>query len=647
VLLVGAFAPRPQGQKVGPLELAALASLALVGWQAAATGALDPGRVAGSGSNPILLLLPALAFFATAVLFLRLLPPALRLSERAVRRAPFAVRLAFLSAARRPAESAAATTFLAVALGGALFALDYRATLDGQARAQAGFAIGAAWRVTERDRSNPGGPTSVAPLTRFARVSAERPTPVLRLEARLVNADTEAQPLPVDILGLPAGRLGAVRGWRKDFSPMSRDEIADRLRPRLVRLGGPRIAPDARALQVWAQAETERPRIAILHFLLPGQSFAYLPLGAVSGRWRLLRARIPTSLRGAELVGIEFQPTFVPLTRAPDLAGAIRLGPVAELRAGIWRPLASQAGWIAAPPSTPSASGGFVTRVAFAHAPVTHGLRFDLNGTLLPLIRPRFSIPHPLPALVGPSIAAAAVDGITTLDLDGMPLRVRAVARASLFPTVTANRSAFVVVDYDTLFAALNADQPGRAMPSEAWFFAPQRSSFESRLELPPFRGARAFNEQQVQTRLLRDPLAAGTRDVLGVAGVAAAVLALLGLLLATRSMLTSEAPLLAEYEALGVPPTTLVRASQLRVAAGCAFGVAAGLAGALLALRLIGAFVAVTGTGGRPLPPIVPAVSWTGTGILLALLAGLGIVGVSFLARRTLGESTAARLRA
>ena len=47
------------------------------------------------------------------------------------------VRLAALGAARRPAQAAAVTTFLAVALGAALFSLDYRATLDRNARESA------------------------------------------------------------------------------------------------------------------------------------------------------------------------------------------------------------------------------------------------------------------------------------------------------------------------------------------------------------------------------------------------------------------------------------------------------------------------------------------------------------------------------
>src|SRR5439155_18426294 len=125
---------------------------------------LDPAQIAAEHrASPILLLVPALAFFASAVVLLRLLPAALRLAERAARTGSIGVRLAALGAARRPAQAAAATTFLAVALGAALFSLDYRATLDRNAHDQAEFAAGAAWRAVGAH-----GVAAGTPALRFA-----------------------------------------------------------------------------------------------------------------------------------------------------------------------------------------------------------------------------------------------------------------------------------------------------------------------------------------------------------------------------------------------------------------------------------------------------------------------------------------------
>jgi hypothetical protein len=55
---------------IGGLELAAVTALGFTAWQAASTSGLDPARIAaGEGAGPVLLLLPALAFFATRLSF--------------------------------------------------------------------------------------------------------------------------------------------------------------------------------------------------------------------------------------------------------------------------------------------------------------------------------------------------------------------------------------------------------------------------------------------------------------------------------------------------------------------------------------------------------------------------------------------------
>src|SRR5207248_2176331 len=219
LLTVGGGSRRTRRVGLGALELAALTALGVIVWQAATTRALDPGRLAARGADPVLLLVPALAFFAAAVVLLRVLPPLLRLAERTARHGPTSLRLALLTAARSPAQAAAATTFLAVSVGVALFSLDYRATLDRQAHDEARFAAGAAWRVVERGRN---GAADVAPLTSFRRVTEEAPIPALRLDGSVFQAYPEGGLLPVRVLGLPAARLPELVGWRDSFSSLSR-----------------------------------------------------------------------------------------------------------------------------------------------------------------------------------------------------------------------------------------------------------------------------------------------------------------------------------------------------------------------------------------------------------------------------------------
>ena len=405
-----------------------------------------------------------------------------------------------------------------------------------------------------------------------------------------------------------------------------------------MRLAGPAIAPDATALRAWVQADTHRPRIVVLHFLLPGQTFAHVVAGLAWKAWRRVELPLPRRLRRAQLVGVEFLPTYVAPGRVPDISGTVDLGRFEVRRAGAWSPLPPLRSWVAA--GSDSGQGGYLVHDApfSAGSPERQGLELDLNGTPTPLIRPGLHLPAALPALVGAEAAAQAVDGKLTVDLAGRTLSVRVAATATHFPTIVGNPSSFVVVDYDTLFAALNADRPGAAVPSEAWFFRPQR---------PPVRVAHLRGADELRARLLHDPLAGGTRDVLGITALVAAALAALGLLVGVRSTLDSERLQAAEYEALGVAPSLLARSVQLRLVALSAFGLGAGFLGGVLAVRLIGAFVAVTGTATSPIPSIVPVVAWIPAAIVVAALGAVALVSAHLVARRALRGPAARRLTA
>jgi hypothetical protein len=345
-------------------------------------------------------------------------------------------------------------------------------------------------------------------------------------------------------------------------------------------------------------------------------------------------------LRPAQLIGLEFVPTRVGLGyRATDVNGEIDVRRLALRRHRRWSAVTEIRRWVAAATTLAPGSGS-------AHS-TARALEFQLQGTLIPLVRPALRLPQAVPALAGPVVAGEAVDGIVALDIAGRTLSFRVRGKSSLFPTVVDNTGQFVVVDYDTLFATLNADVPGTAVPSEAWFFSPHDAHFSQALEQPPFRTTRVISAAALDARYLADPLAAGTRAVLLVAGIAAALLAFFGLVLATRASLSDERLATAEYEALGVAPPTLARASQLRLFVLSAAGIVAAFVGGVVAVRLVGAFVAVTGTATTPLPPIAPAVAWLTGGLLTLTVAVAGVLAVALLVGRVFRESTGRRLRA
>src|SRR5205814_8493965 len=129
------------------------------------------------------------------------------------------------------------------------------------------------------------------------------------------------------------------------------------------------------------------------------------------------------------------------------------------------------------PTTTPAGDSGILFPTAFANAPVRRGVRFEVNGTRVPLVHAPAGLPDPLrgfqagslPALVSRSVARQAVDRLLTIEVAGKLVPIFVVGDATLFPSIVDDPHEFVVLDYDTLFAALNADQPGVLAPTEAW----------------------------------------------------------------------------------------------------------------------------------------------------------------------------------
>jgi hypothetical protein len=663
-------APRRLG--LGPLEAAAVAGLGVIVWQAVATNNLNASRVAARGHSPVLLLLPALTFFVSAVVLVRLLPLLVRLAERISRRAPVGARLAFLGAARRPVQAAVATTFLAVAVGAAAFSLNYRASLTEQAIDQANFATGALWRVAESTPRLPKGTAGetlseyvrrppvisiqpvatkndVLPLTRYARVSGESPSPVLRMSVQQQNVSTRFNQagVPMTLLALPADKLPDVRGWRSDFTHLPRSTLSHLLAPRPVALGGPKASRQATALRLWVKGRGF-PTQVVLWLQRPSQETEILTFPRIvppSGRWTLLRDELPPSLRGSELIGIDLNPIasqFGP----QGFGGQDWIGHVQQRTSSGWSDVAPFSGW-----TTLADTFGVqavIKVVSVKHGPVPSAIHFVRDGTVVSALRRNPNLPAALPVLASPSVAAAATDSQSTFVWGGgsTPIPIRIVGTTKLFPTITSTQR-FIVADYNTASAFLNEVTPGIVPPTEAWFFEKQPSAFATGLAKAPFRLTNLVSEQQNEQALLSDPLASGTRSLLLATAIIAALLGLLGLLVAIRAILRDESSILAEYEALGIRPSVLARSTAIRLTAFSVIGVAAGIGGGLLAGRLVGSLVAVTGGGGVPLPPIQAVISWPSMAVLLAVVAAAAIAAALILARKTFARPVAQRLRA
>ena len=240
-LLIAALVTVPARARIADVAaIAAVAALALV--------------LAGSSaqSTAQTILLAPLCALAGGVIVARVSGLALMAGERAARRGPVAVRVAFVDLARRPALPSLWVAFVAVAVGLGGFALCYRATLQRSASDQAAAAV-------PLDAIVSPGPSFATPLTlaslsRWDALARGVAWPVRRSQATFVSGDAS---VTVPALGVPATALARVTGgahptrrcpcgpWRAASPPP--DRSARRVRWCRPRRGSSRWMPDPRA----------------------------------------------------------------------------------------------------------------------------------------------------------------------------------------------------------------------------------------------------------------------------------------------------------------------------------------------------------------------------------------------------------------
>src|SRR4029079_18011428 len=288
-------------------------------------GALDPGNVS-DGDTVLLLVLPALVCFVVAVVLARLLGPAMRAGERVTRGRSLTLRLGVLALARAPSRTVVTCAFIAVALGLALFAAAYRATLARGASDQAAFQVPLDYTVSEGSRLVQ--PLDAAPLSAYAGTApGARAFPVLRLAATTPGTGTAV--LSPTVLGVPAAAVRQLR-WRSDFSYLPVSSIAHKLsahgQPRLrggrIPAGTERLSTRARLqgadVLAWIVVGDPRGRVSLL------------PLGRVPRQAAKLTAHVPRG-RGLRVLGIQLA---LPETEAFMLAHDEAEGTVAAAPSG-------------------------------------------------------------------------------------------------------------------------------------------------------------------------------------------------------------------------------------------------------------------------------------------------------------------------
>ncbi len=570
-VLVGAVAARAARSGFGLVDAAALAAVALV--------ALELAR--GGGEGDLRLLLPALVTFAAAVAVARLLRPALRAVER-LARGPWlgrslALRLASLSLARNPGYAVVATAFLVVSFGLALFAESYRATLARGERDQAAHRVPLDYVVRE-DLRRLIPVQDAASLDRFRALPGVEAEPVLRLTGGVGRLEGESG---ITLLGVSAGSLLELNGWREDELPSSRKELAMEIEATPAR-NGPRLASSLQArvegdpVRLFAEIEGTTGR------------FTRVPLGDP----------LPPEATGGRLAGIAIEPDTRLLERGAD-AGTALTGSVTielpEFHRGI-------GDWVGI--------GGARIQGSTVH--------YTLTNAVSTRIRPRQPTAA-VPVFATPRLAAAAgAGGLLPLQIAGERLIVRVVDTVSRFPGVDGQA---VVGDGSALAAAINLERPGAARVNEVWLRLrdPARAvEVDRALAAKPFNMLAIESRHALEADARRDPIAHGTLLALAVAAAVALALALAGILLTVVGDLRDERGELFDLEAQGASPALLRRIVRLRALTVAAVGIVAGALTGVALAAVVTDLVGLTARATAAEPPLTLEVD-----VLVVLAAG------------------------
>ena len=605
-------------RRIRLLDVAALGAAATIA-VALSRGALDPQSLS-FGGTALFLLLPVLVCFVVAVVLARLLGPVMRGAERLTRHSRISLRLAVLALARAPSRTVAGCAFVAVALGLALFAAGYRATLVRGASDQAGFEVPLDFTIAEGPRLV--RPLDAASLKRFEAVGGGAAAyPIVRLSATTPGLGSTV--LSPTVLGVPAGALARMY-WRSDFSPLQRRTLAQRLtRAGELRPAGVRVPAGATTVTV---ADHGRGRALDLRLTVEDQRGRVSTLPLHRKGPHLLSARLPSPrlrVLGLQLMLTTLEQFFL---AHRETEGQVSAAPSAMLDLGPLRAHAGRRSWAVTDwRGWRLPSGGSAVR---SDGRVRITVAFQNTGASL-AFRPKEPTDGRLmPVVASPDVAAAAggVGSSAVLDFQDVQVAARIVGVATRMPTVPSDSGPFVLAEQSWLSTAINATAPGRGSTDEVWLSAKDEHAAATALQRPPFASLDVSSRSRIEHRLATDPLAHATELALGAAALVALLLAVLGFWVGILSELRDERSDFFDLEVQGLPPRGLRAQLRARALMLIAVGLAGGVCLGLLLSRLVVSLVRISASTGFPEPPLRFDPAWVATGLLVAALFVLAV---------------------
>ena len=590
----------------------------ILAWQALSAGPVDPTKLAGNATSPASVLLPGAIGLSVILGSLVVLPPLLRGLARISRRAPLALRLAAISVAREPLRPAAVTTLLAFSVGAVVFGQVYAATLRQGAADQAAFATGLDVRVQTLAAEGRFG-TYVVPLLQGGVLG-----PDVGVRPMIRQPGETATNRQFTLVGIDAGAIGALKGWRPDFSPSTPAALGSAI--------------------------------------------------ALDGAWNLTTQPLPA---GAREVGIDVTYSGDPIKLqviVEEDDGAVRYIPIGELKPGAQHMSgalfssseleqitpAQPTGWsivgLLAMNGGPAGGGGpeqghrqqgdaTIAGLASIVDP-SKPVHLDVSGAGNQLIRaPARTDGLVLPAIVSPDLVSDvdASGNLLVLIGSSLDLRLKPVGTTSLFPSIV-DPGRVVIVDLAPLELAMNAHDPGTGMPNQVLLATPndaRTADVVASLGRDPFPQLVIQSRPAIEEQRANDPFALGIVWGLAVGAIAGLLLSFLGVLLATAADLRDERGELWELEAQGTTPRSLTSLVVLRTVALCAFGTVVGVALGVLLGWFVASSVGVGGEGAAPMPALVLVAPWAVIAAIGAVLLVVIGIAVYALTRRHFGRAS------
>lgn len=616
-----ATAPGAAWRVVDLTVLAGLAAAAL----ALARGTVSAGAL-GERGDPLLFALPVICVVCGGLLVGRAWPVLAALAARAVPRHWLGLRIGLLGGLRRPLRPVANVAFLAAATGVVVFAGAYQSTLHQGAADQAAFAVPLDATIgTGTDLKRPLDVASPAGFA--ATVPGVTVHPVLRAAAG-VRANA-AQSLTAEVVGVDPAALTRIRYWDRvvgGHSPARAAAlISPATSPAAARQAGMPVPAGAGALSFPVSGDTAQVTVTVwlrsadgrdtgLALLLrSGRLVAQLPAGL----------RAPTRLFALTMAESQDYATYHQHkigesdTDVELLTGSLTLGAPQFTGTAVSGAATAWSGW-----------GSTLARVTAADGRLSIGYRF--TGARVVVRANAGAASAPIPVLTDPVTAAAAVDGVLHLVVNGNdPIRARVVGVTPRFPTAGTR---FVVADVDVFAAALDAREPGTGSVSELWLRAPdgQARALDRALSAAPYDQLRVDTWQARQDELTGDPVARAASGLLTSSALAALLVAVLGMVMLVVAERRDESAELYAWESDGVAPRTLRVSLLVRAGAVVAVGVPGGLLVGLVLSLLATRLVAVTAGATAAMPPLALSVgpAWVAAVLVIGVLTGMAACG-------------------